>query len=353
MSKLDNLETIKSIDPQGMGDLIHGLPEQCEEAYKIAEDAALPQGGRPANIVVLGMGGSAIGGDLVRSLLEHELPVPFIVSRDYSIPRFVGPDSLVIASSYSGNTEETLSAYSEARARGARCMAITTGGKLAELAKRDNIPLITIPGGLPPRAAIGYSFVPTLVILERLGLVASKEVGFTEMVRVLKDLRAQIGPQVPAEKNLAKQLAERFYGKIPLIYGSQPWKSVVAFRWKTQINENAKSVAFASAFPELNHNETVGWEAPERLLSEIEVVLLRDREDSPRLVRRFEVTSQIMRDHVGSITEVWSVGASALARLFSLLYIGDYASYYLAIMNDIDPKPVRVIDYLKSQLAAV
>ena len=353
MSKLDNLEIIKSVDPDGMGDLIYGLPEQCEEAYKIAEDAAPPSGGRPANIVVLGMGGSAIGGDLVRSFLEQELPVPFIVSRDYSIPRFVGPETLIVASSYSGNTEETLSAYAEAPARGARFLAITTGGKLAELARRDNVPLVIIPGGLPPRAAIGYSFVPTMVILERLGLVASKEAGFTEMVRVLKDLRSQIGPHVPAEKNLAKQLAERFHGKLPLIYGSQPWKSVVAFRWKTQINENAKAIAFASAFPELNHNETVGWEAPQNLTKEVEVVLLRDRDDNPRVVKRFEVTSQIMREHVGSITEVWSVGASALARLFSLLYIGDYTSYYLAIMNDIDPKPVRVIDYLKSQLAAV
>lgn len=353
MSKLDNMETLRAGDPQGMGELIFRLPEQCQEAREIAEKVAWPAQFKPRNAVVLGMGGSAIGGDLVRSLLEGELKVPMQVNRDYDLPAWVNQDTLVVASSYSGNTEETLSGYDAARQRGAQVVAITTGGKLAERAKRDGVPLCIIPAGLPPRAALGYSLVPLFVMMGRMGLVADHSNWVDEAIQVLKDQRNELGPAVPTAQNRAKQLAELFFGKIPLVYGGEKWRGVAAMRWKTQLNENAKALGFWNAFPELNHNETVGWEAPERLTQEVQVVLLRDREDSVKISKRMDVTAQIMRPHVAGINEVWSVGTSPLARLLSLVYVGDFTTYYLAIMYGIDPFPVRVIDFLKSQLATV
>lgn len=354
MSKLDDGKVFKEQDPQGMGELIYQFPEQCEKAFDIGMKAELPPlKQKPAQVVLFGMGGSAIGGDLVRSLLESEMEIPFLVLRDYTPPAFVGPQTLVLASSYSGNTEETLNAYDIAKKKGAQIIAITSGGELDKNAAADGFPLVTIPGGIMPRAALGYSFVPILLILQRLGLCNDKTAEFKEMVGLIKKMRDKLSTGAPAAGNQSKQLAEHFYGKIPCIYGSQPWKAVVATRWKGQMNENAKNTAAWNAFPELNHNETVGWEAPPAVTKQIAVVILKDREDSPKMQKRMEATATIMRGHAGGIDEVWSSGDSVLARMFSLIHIGDWASYYLAILNGIDPTPVKSIDYLKGQLATV
>jgi glucose/mannose-6-phosphate isomerase len=353
VSRLDNLEFMAGGDPVGMGDWVTTLPEQCESAFKIGNDAPLVQGRRFQQVVILGIGGSAIGGDLLRGYSEAEIKIPFTVNRNYDIPAFVGPETLVIASSYSGNTEETLNAYEQAKARGAQMMAISTGGELEARAQRDGVPFAKIPGGLSPRAALGYSFIPLMVILSRLGLISDKGAEFRDMVDLLKAERGRLGREVPAADNPAKQLAERLHGKLPLFYGAYPWSSVVAYRWKGQMNENGKNLAFTNAFPELNHNETVGWEHPDSLTREVEVVLLRDRGDLPKVQRRFEVTSEIMRPHASGISEVWSRGDSTLARMFSLIFFGDFVSYYLALLNGIDPTPVKVIDYPKGQLATV
>jgi glucose/mannose-6-phosphate isomerase len=336
-----------------MGKWITKLPEQCEEAFRIGQGSPLPSLGTIRQVVVLGIGGSAIGGSLLQAYTEGEFKVPFLVNRTYHIPAFVGPETLVIASSYSGNTEETLSAYAEAKGRGATLMAIASGGELERWAQADGIPFCRIPGGYSPRAALGYSFMPLLAILSRLGFVRERPEDVTEAVTVLSTLRDELYPERPTGGNPAKQLAERLHGKLPFIYGAAPWSGVAAYRWKGQMNENAKNLAHSNAFPELNHNKTVGWEAPESLTAQVEVVLLRDREDHPKVQKRFEVTSTIMRPHVSGITEVWSRGESALARLFSLIYMGDFTSYYLALLNGIDPTPVKVIDYLKGELAKV
>lgn len=353
VSRLDNLEYLAGGDPGGMGDLVSNLPEQCESAFQIGSGAPLVSGREFEHVVVLGIGGSAIGGDLLRGYTEAEIRVPFTVNRSYDIPAYVGPRTLVIASSYSGNTEETLSAYQQAKERGAQMMAISTGGELESRATRDGVPFTRIPGGISPRAALGYSFIPLMAMLARLGLIADKQGEFREMLAVLGAERAELGREIPASANPAKRLAERLHGKYPLFYGAYPWSSVVAYRWKGQMNENGKNLAFANAFPELNHNETVGWEHPETLTREVEVVLLRDRGDLPKVQRRFEVTSEIMRPHTSGITEVWSRGETVLARMFSLIYFGDFVSYYLALLNGADPTPVKVIDYLKGQLATV
>jgi glucose/mannose-6-phosphate isomerase len=353
MSRLDNLEYLVGADPTGMGKWVAGLPEQCEEAFRIGQAAPLPEAAGLQQVVVIGIGGSAIGADLLRGYAEGELRIPFLVSRGYHLPAFVDRETLVVASSYSGNTEETLSAYAEARQRGARMFAIASGGELERRAQADGVPFCRIPAGYSPRAALGYSFAPLLAVMARLGLLRDRAEDLAEAVRVMQELRAELGQETPAANNAAKQLAERLYGKLPFIYGAAPWSAVAAYRWKGQLNENAKNISHSNALPELNHNETVGWEHPASLAAQVEVVLLRDREDHPKVQRRFEVTATIMRPRVSGLSEVWSRGHSVLARLFSLIYHGDFTSCYLALLNGVDPTPVKVIDYLKGELAKV
>lgn len=352
MDNLNNLENIKATDSMNMAGAILGLPEQCEEAKRIAEAANIPAGFGPfVNVVILGLGGSAIGGDLVRARFEDSLPIPVSINRDYILPGFAGKDTLVVASSYSGNTEETLSAYGEAIARGCKAVAITTGGRLLELARKNGTPVIKIPGGLQPRAAIGVSFVPLLILFKRLGLLETSDADFEEMIDILKSIRNEMSPDNVYEKNFAKQLSQRVFGKLPVVYGSQGWKGVVAYRWKCQFNENSKNICYCNVFPELNHNEIVGTEAPQDLLNQTEVIILREQDEMKQIDRRLSVTSEIMRKRGIGITEVCARGESPLARLFSLIYIGDYVTFYLAILNRIDPSPVEAIAYLKDRLA--
>lgn len=350
---LDDRQAIAEIDPEGMTDLVAGMPAQWREAEAIARAACLDGLGQPRNAVILGMGGSAIGGDLVRALLEPVSPVPIAVNREYTLPAYVGPESLVVASSYSGNTEETLTAAEEAARRGARIAAVTAGGRLGQLAKERGWPLITIPGGLSPRAALGYSFVPLLHLFEKAGLCPPVGDALAETAAILDAQRARFGPETPVAQNPAKQLALSLKGKLPLIYGSRGWKGTAAYRWKCQINENAKAPAVWNVFPEVNHNETVGWESPRELTRQVGVVVLRDREDEQRIQVRIDTTKEIMEDAVGSVMEFWAEGRSDVARLFSLVYPGDWVSLYLAILYRNDPTPIRVIDLLKSRLAAL
>ncbi|MBO8142289.1 MAG: bifunctional phosphoglucose/phosphomannose isomerase [Firmicutes bacterium] len=350
---LDDAEARAARDPRGMLRRVVDLPEQLQEAAAIgaAVQPKLPQ--EIKHVLILGMGGSAIGGDLVKALVEAECRVPIAVSREYDVPAFVGPHTLVIASSYSGNTEETLSACRAAAERGAAVAAVTTGGVLAEWASAKGWPLVRLPQGLAPRAALGYSFVPLLKILEAAGIVSPKDGQLQEAVGVLKAMRDELGPDAPVQSNAAKQLAARLFGKLPLVYGTGGWRSAAAYRWKCQINENAKAPAWCNTFPELNHNETVGWEVPQAVTGLVELVVLRDRADSPRINRRIEVTVDIMRPAIAGVTEVWSRGESELARLLSLTYFGDFTSVYLALLNGVDPTPVRVIDRLKAELATL
>lgn len=350
---LNEREAMAEVDPAGMTGLIEDLPRQWREAEAIARAAAIAGIGEVKNVVILGMGGSAIGGDLVKSLLEATAPVPIAVNRDYSLPAYVGKGSLVVASSYSGNTEETLISAAEAKRRGATIVAITTGGQLAAEAEANGWPLIRIPAGLSPRAAIGYSFVPLYVLMERVGIAPSVAAELAETAELLEKLKARYGPDVPVAENPAKQLALSLKGKLPLIYGSYGWTGTAAYRWKTQINENSKAPAVSNTFPELNHNETVGWEVPEEVTRQIELIILRDRHDNKRTQARIDITREIVEERVSGVTELWSEGESPVARLFSLIYPGDFVSLYLALVYRIDPTPVRMIDLLKSRLASL
>lgn len=339
------------MDTTGMLAALEGLPVQCTSAcWDLARHVELPEIEAISNIVVTGLGGSAIGGDLLRIYAADKITVPIVVNRDYVLPRFVGPDTLVFAVSYSGNTEETLSAYEEARARGASIITITTGGKLAEMAQRDGVPVIGVPCGISPRAATGFLFIPTLRVLQRLGLLPDVTGEIVEMIEHIKEQRKAIGPEAAEADNVAKQLARKLHNKIPVIWGSTGTTEVVAQRWKGQINENAKAPAYWNVLPELNHNEIVGFQFPLEVLKKIHVVLLRDERDHPRVHRRMEITKDVIKDVIDGYTEVWATGNNPLSRLYSLIYTGDYTSVYLAALYGIDPGPVKVIDYLKREL---
>jgi len=351
MVDLDDLEVLH-VDRSGMLDLLLDLPDQLQMGERLGQSADLPSTTSVRAIVVTGLGGSSISGDLLRSYLHAESRVPIMVNRHYSLPAFVGPETLVCAVSYSGNTEETLSAFGEARARGAGLLAITSGGQLAQLAEEWRVPCVRVTGGLPPRTTLGYLLTPMLVTLARLGLISDQKASIAEAIEVLRDLGAQYRPGIETFRNLPKALARDLHGNFPVIYGVKDLSDAVAYRWRTQLNENSKVLASHQAFPELNHNEVEGWQGPLASALEVWVVLLRDNQEFGRIAQQIDLTKAFLQERAAGITEVWSQGQSRLARLFSLLYTGDFTSYYLALLRGVDPKPVEAIDRLKDRLAS-
>lgn len=349
----DNIQKIEAIDRDRMFPLLYSLVEQIQEAIAIGLNAKLPtiKTKKIAHILVVGLGGSAISGDLLRNYLGDELRIPLIVNRNYTLPGFVDDSTLVIISSYSGNTEETLSTYNFAKKKHANIFCLTSGGKLLELAKQDGYLSITIPIGLPPRTAIGYAFFPALIALHRFGFISDKQVEIQEVITGLQRLREQYTNKVAIEQNLAKQIACRLHGKFGVIYGAADKLESVVYRWRTQINENSKCLANTQVLPELDHNEIVGWEVLKEFMQKMHVIFIRDKDDHPQVQKRIEITRELIHDYADGITEVWTIGNSLLARLWSVIYLGDFVSYYLAILNEIDPTPVKKIDYLKGKLA--
>lgn len=344
-------------DPKDMMGAILGLPEQCDDAKRIGQAADLGDNpGRPfSSLVVAGMGGSAIGGDLLRSCFEPHLACPVEVVRDYHLPAYVGPSTLVFAASNSGNTEETLATYEAAKRVRASIVAFSTGGELVRRAETDGVPAVVVPGGLQPRAALGYGFIPLVVAAARIGLMSETLLDdIDEATAAMRGVRDRCAPDASEDANEARAIAGTWVRRLPVIYGSQGERGTVAYRWKTQINENAKAFAAWNVFPELNHNETVGWSGargqgnPGGLSS---VCILRDDREPAHIQRRVERTKEIIGKHTDSVHEVWAHGDSALARMMSLVYVGDFASCYLAYAYGEDPTPVKVIDWLKSELA--
>jgi glucose/mannose-6-phosphate isomerase len=351
MVDLDDLEVLQ-IDRSGILDLLLDLPTQLQVGERLGQSADLPPATDVRAVVVTGLGGSGISGDLLRSYLHAECRVPIMVNRHYGLPGFVGPETLVCAVSYSGNTEETLSAVGEARAREASLLAVTSGGQLAEMADAWRVPCVSVPEGLPPRTTLGYLFTPMLAILARLGLIADQRPFIAETIELLRELAAQYRPGIETFRNLPKALARDLHGRFPLIYGVQDFSDVVAYRWRTQFNENSKVLASHQVFPELNHNEVVGWQGPLADALEPWLVLLRDHHELGRIAQQIDITKAFLQERAAGITEVWSQGESRMARLFSLIYTGDFTSYYLALLRGMDPKPVEAIDRLKDQLAS-
>src|SRR5437773_3842118 len=348
-SVIETVERIRAADPEGMLDRIKELPQQVRDAWSIASAATIPPAyGDVRSIVVSGMGGSAIGGDLAAALLAEELKVPMSVHRDYGLPAYVGRDSLVIVSSYSGNTEETLSSFEEARKRGAKILALTTGGKIAELARASNYPIVTFSYKAQPRAALGYSLGLVLGALSKLGFVRDLS---DDIEAALSDL-AKLEERVHegARTNDAKRMALELFGRIPFAYGAGVM-GVMARRVKGQWNENAKNWSAFDVMSELNHNAVVGFPHPPIAEEAITVLFLRSERDNPRHKLRFEVTRELLdRARIPHRT-LQFVGRNMLSEVLQMVLFTDYVSFYVALLNGADPSPNDAIDNLKDRLA--
>ena len=350
---LPDMAKLKTIDESDMLHLLLSFPEQFNKSRVIGEQTDIKPNDKHQfkNILFVGMGGSAIAGDLVIAGIGDEVNMPMSVIRDYSVPNYVDKSTLIFILSYSGNTEESLSAYQDAVKKNAYIICITSGGTLAEWAKRDNFPLFTIPGGQPPRTAIGYLSIPMIIALSRLEIISDKSKELDETYQLLIQKAQLYHPK--NNPNPAMELSEKIVNKLPIIYCSAGLMEVVAMRWKCQFSENAKTLAFYNIFPELNHNEIVGWEMLKEIFSNFQIIYLHDKDDYYRIQKRMEITKKIFEQESLSLVELNSEGESRLARLFSLIYLGDMISYYLAIHYDVDPTPIEKIQFLKEQLKKI
>ena len=349
-------DTIHSLDQGKMGAAIAGMGGHLRDASIRSKQAldgfSLPKKTEIDNIVLAGLGGSAIGGDLVRSYLLSKCPVPFTINRTYDLPGFVNEKTLVIASSYSGSTEESLSMFDEASRRGAKIICITTGGKLAELAKAHNLPIIILPTGFQPRAALAYSFVPVLLTLEKIGFTSGEAANINGAAEMLDTLAKEYGSLNLTESNEANILAHTLLSKIPVIYSANDHFDSVNIRWRGQIQENGKHVAFGNVLPEMNHNEINGWDFPHTIQDKFQVIFLRSQQDEhSQVTKRFGILHEVLASKGVEVKECSAQGNTLMARMFSLISLADWTSYYLAILAGVDPSPVPVIMQLKSKLA--
>lgn len=349
-----NLESlIKKNDSQNIFDVIKNFPGQIKNAVKIGKDISIKNVDKTKikNIIITGLGGSAIGGDLIKLYSKDSVNVPIIVNRDYFLPKFVCNETLVIISSYSGNTEETISAYEDAVKKGAQVVCISTGGKIKEMADKNNHTLVNIPTGYQPRFALGLMFFAQLYILIKLGLIKESESDIEETIGLLESRSALYSDY--SKKNDALVLADKLKGKFTFIY-STPNTEILGIRWKGQLNENAKAIVSTHTFPELNHNEIVAWTKDAGLsgiLSNSLIIFLKDKDDYDRVTYRTKVTREIFENLNKNILEFAGSGSSYMTRMFDLLYLIDWSSYYLAILNGSDPAEIKNISYLKEKLS--
>ena len=341
-------EAIERIDASRQADDVLALPDQLRDALWRVESASLEPHDAPGGLVIAGMGGSAIGGELARAALGDRASRPIVLARDYGLPPWTTPDATVLCASYSGNTEETLAAYEAAGALGTRRIVATTGGKLAASARADGVPVIPLPGGFQPRAAVAYSIVVALEVAGLCGAGPRVHLEIDVAAAHAEQLVAEWGPDAP-EDSLAKELALGLHGTIPQVAGSG-LTAPIAYRWKTQINENAKRPCFSHELPELDHNEIVGWEGA-RDLGRFSAVFLDDSDLHPRIQQRIELTRGLIAAQAAATYRVESRGEHRTERLVSLVLLGDLVSVYLAVLRGVDPTPVEVIERLKGELA--
>ena len=348
-------EEISKVDKSGMYDLAKSFNVQLKEGKAIAEQVDLSTDlmDGVTGVVVVGMGGSAIAGDLVRCFAQSSAAVPISVIRNYELPGYVGDKTLVIASSFSGNTEETLAGLREALKRGSRIICITSGGEVERIAEEQGLSVVKIPGGMPPRAALGYSLSVLLVIADALKIIHIAEDEWTESFATLDNLIGEYS--VLNSENEARSIAEHLKDKLPIIYSATGLLESVNIRWRGQIQENAKKMAYGNVYPELNHNEIMGWQSAGAgsMHSTLGVVVLRDKEDHSKNQHRMAITMGLLEARAGSWIEVQSKGESRLARMLSTICLGDWVSLYLAYIREVDPTPIELIDKLKEELSKI
>ena len=340
-------DAVAAVDQSGQLADVLALPEQLRDALWRVQSANIEPHDAPGGLVVAGMGGSAIGGALARAALGDRASRPIVLARGYALPAWTTPDTTVLCSSYSGNTEETLAVYEAAGALGARRIVATTGGKLAEAARADSVPVIPLPGGFQPRVAVAYSLV---VALEVAGLSGAGERLHAEIDVAAAHTEELLDSWDPdAEDSLPKTLARGLHGTIPQIAGAG-LTAPIAYRWKTQINENAKAPSFFDELPELDHNEIAGWEGAADV-GRFSAVFLDDCDLHPRIRQRIELTRGLIASHGAPTFRVESIGQSRTERLVSLVLLGDLVSLYLAVLRGVDPTPVVVLERLKAALS--
>ena len=348
---LDNLGLIAKIDKSKMLDVVADFPNHIVQATKLAEDIGIAEKDIN-NIVIGGMGGSAISGDILKEWLRDRLDIPIFVNRDYNLPKWVGKDTLSIFLSYSGNTEETLSSFREAIKRKSICVGISSGGKLEDICKEKSVPHVKIPSGFQPRAAIAYLLFPTIKIIQKIGLLDDVDGEIKETVKISQEISDNNKKEIKQSNNLAKSIALSIKDTLPHIYG---WRYYVpiARRWRTQINENSKMIARFDEVPECNHNDIVGWTEQTEIAAMSSCIFLRDKDEPNRISERYNFMKDVFEKAGAKVLEVEALGKSLLARMISLMYIGDFVSCYLAILRKVDPTPVYVISKLKERLQRI
>lgn len=343
---MDDVAALGRLDPHGTRHALRDFPAQCRRALGL-RPVPEPARRRPRAVVVAGMGGSAAGAEVLAACLADRLDVPLMVHRGYGLPPLADARDLVIASSYSGETVETLSAAEAALARGCALVALTTGGRLGALARARGLPCLEVPGGLPPRLAFGYVFFGLARIVEAAGLPGASAPEIAEALDVLDRLTCDLDVERPSAQNEAKQLAQALAPRLPVIYGG-PTTGVAAYRWKTDLEENAKTFAVAGALPEMHHNEIEAWRRP--VARALHLLLLRDPAEPPEIAARFAVLAELVSPAAGGVSEVWAQGQGILARLLSLVALGQWTSFYLAMLRGVDPWPVPTLDAVKARL---
>jgi glucose/mannose-6-phosphate isomerase len=345
---LDDPGLFERADPHRARDVLGAFPAQCRAALALRAEPpmSLP---RPKLVVLVGMGGSAAGAELIAGCAAERLDVPIVVHRSYGLPPTAGKEALVLASSYSGDTAEVLSAAEAALERAVPMVALTAGGRLEALATARGLPRVKLPDGLMPRMALGYLFFPALRILGDAGLAIATDAEVAEALDVVTALAGELGPTRPVAQNEAKRLALAIGTRLPAFYGG-PSTGGVAYRWKTEVEENAKRFAIAGAIPEMNHNEIEAWRAP--VAATMHAVFLRDRDESSEIARRFAVMRELIAAAAGDVSECSTRGAGRAARLLGLAYLGAWTSYYVAVGAGTDPWPIPVLDEMKRRLRA-
>jgi glucose/mannose-6-phosphate isomerase len=350
---LDAPGVYERLDPDGLLGRIDSLPDQIEEAHAAGAALALPQAYRGVErVAVLGLGGSSIGGALLKALAEASgAAAPVTLVRGYDVPAHVDERCLAIASSSSGNTEETVSAFERATDAGARCIALTTGGRIAEIAERRRVPLLRYAWSGEPRSALGWSFAAPLAVCAALGLVPNVRRELHGATAAMRELRKAVGRDVPEQRNAAKQLARRIAGKAAVIVGAEAL-APVAYRWRTQMNENGKTWGIELELPEMNHNTPVGYGKPEALVPLLHAVFLRHASMHPRTALRVDATMVQMRARRIAAEALDVPGATVLAQMLWAVLFGDYVSYYVGLLNGERPSPVEALDDLKRVMSS-
>jgi glucose/mannose-6-phosphate isomerase len=339
-------------DPRGMAALIDALPEHIEQALeRVAASAWRPPVASPALLAVGGMGGSAIAAELTAAAAWDRAPKPILVVRDYRWPAWIGRDSLVVLSSNSGDTEETLALADDAARRGAPCMVIASGGKLVERGRVHGWPVHQLPGGMPPRAALFHGWVPLTALLAELGWMDDPRPAWREAAALLREQRGALGTTAAEASNPVKQLARALHGHVVQIASGPGAVAAVATRWRQQLNENAKVFAHSAVVPEQNHNEIVGWQVRGPATRSVGLLVLRDAEDPVEVSTRLDLLAEYAARQGAAVYEIRSQGESRIARLAFLVQYGDSLSLHMALLGGVDPTDIASIDEFKRRLA--